>query len=136
MTNLEGRLIRLETLLQQFEDRRRRDRDNAAIAAQALRVNQQAGYGGGGGGSGVVFVAVTGAGGIPQASARPDASGTPGSATGLSVWAIVGGTYYQVANASATVYNPYLSATAAAVKVVTVAPNGDGTYTLLGESCT
>ncbi len=127
---------RLDQLEARFERLRLDLQDTQRKLTQALQQirNAQAKYVAPGGGSGTVYVAVTGSGGISGSSAAPS-GGTPGSAAGLSIYAISGGSYNLV-SASATVYNPYLSATANEVKVVTVAPNGDGTYTLLGESCT
>jgi hypothetical protein len=108
-------------------------RDQVDRLNQTARVQAGGAYGGGGTGGGPgVFVAVTPAGGIAAASGAP-AGGTPGSAS-CSVYQLVGGTYTLLG--SYTVYNPMLSATAAAAKVVTVHPNGDGTYTLSSESCT
>ncbi len=127
---------RLDQLEARFERLRLDLQDTQRKLTQALQQirNAQVKYVAPGGGSGTVYVAVTGSSGIPAASSTPS-GGTPGSATGLSVYAIAGDSYNLV-SPSATVYNPYLSATASAIKVVTVGPNGDGTYTLLGESCT
>jgi hypothetical protein len=109
------------------------------LSGQVDRLNQtarvQAGgtYSGGGTGGGVgVYVALTPGGGIGAASGAPP-TGTPGSAS-CNVYQLVSGTYTLLG--SYTVYNPMLSATAASAKVVTVHPNGDGTYTLSSESCT
>ena len=124
---LESRFERLRLLVTELQKA-------VNNALQGLRNVQSNLPFGSGTSPGVIYVAVTGSGGIPAASAAP-LSGTPGSATGLSVYLISGGTYTLVTS-TATIYNPYLSATASAVKVLTVCPNGDGTYTLVGESCT
>ncbi len=132
---MNGGLNRLDQLEARFERLRLDLQDTQRKLTQALQQirDGQAKYVAPGGGNGTVYVALTGSGGIPAASSTP-AGGTPGSVSGLSVYQISGGSYNLVST-SATVYNPYLSATASAAKVVTVSPNGDGTYTLLGESC-
>ena len=132
MTNLEGRLIRLELLLKHDEQRLSSLESRAATLEQQGRQPLAQMWQAGGGGGGPVFIALTGAGGIAAASGAP-AGGTPGSAS-LSIYQLVGGSYTSMG--TATVYNCYLSATAASVKVLTVGTNGDGTYTVLGESCT
>ena len=126
------RILEIERRIGDFEIRLGQilQRLTGVEQATAKQWGQQGGFGGGGVG---VYVAITGSGGIAAASSGPP-SGTPGS-TSLDVYQLIGGAYTKIAT-GATVYNPYLSATAAAAKVITVAPNGDGTYTLLGESCT
>lgn len=78
-----------------------------------------------------VYEAVSPGGGIAAASAGPG-GGTPGMAS-CTVYKLVSGAYVSIGTAD--VYNPYLDAVGAS-KVITVGPNGDGSYTVLGESCT
>ena len=133
---MNGSLNRLDQLEARFERLRMELQDTQRKLTQALQQirDGQAKFVAPGGGNGTIYVALTGSGGIPASSSSPP-GGTPASAAGLSVYQITGGSYNLVSS-SATVYNPYLSATASAAKVVTVTPNGDGTFTLLGESCT
>ena len=126
LDSLEGRFERLVVDVKQL------GKQINALNSQIVLVQGQTS--GGSSGTGSIYVAVTGSGGIPAASGAPG-TGSPGSASGLSVYLVSGGAHSLVSG-SATVYNPYLSATASAVKVITVGPNGDGTFTLLGESCT
>lgn len=126
-------IARLSQLEARFERLQLDNQDLRRKLTQALQYvrDLQARPAGGGGSGTAVFVAVSPGGGIAAASAAP-AGGTPGSAT-CTVYKIVGGSYTSIS--SATVCNPYRDAVGAS-KVITVAPNGDGTYTVLGESCT
>ncbi len=72
------------------------------------------------------------AGSIPAASGVPGV-GTPGGPTTANVYKITSGAYVLVAS-SASIYNAMLSATTAG-RVLTVADNGDGTYTAVSQSC-
>jgi hypothetical protein len=81
-------------------------------------------------GGGMYYCAPGGS--IAAASGTPAAAGTPGSGN-AAIYALTGGVY-SVHAASATVYNPMLSATTAG-RVLAVADNGDGTYTAIAQSC-
>ena len=78
-----------------------------------------------------VYFAVT-----PSSSSWPGGApsgGTPGSFT-ANVYKISGGAYVLVAS-SATIYNGYPSSPDVS-KTVALGANGDGTYSVIGESCT
>lgn len=95
---------------------------------------QQASAGSSSSGPGVYIFAAPSSGGINGATggaAPPD--GVPGIVTGQTVYKLVNGNYIAVST-NATVYNPYASAVAAS-NVCTLAANGDGTFTVLAQSC-
>ncbi len=132
-TNSEGRLIALEIALKWLRDQFN-SLATAVAALQAANRQQTAAVYGGGGGSGgtAVYVVVTSSAGIAAASGPPP-SGTPGT-DNLTVYQLTAGTYTTLG--ASDIYNTYEAATAAAVRVLTVGPNGDGSFTVLGESCT
>lgn len=131
MTNLEGRVIRLELMLKKAED---------ALRAANTRLNTLETNGrqplammwnqGGGGMGGVLWVLTPGTGG--------PATGTWGTITPDSftadVYRTVGGAQTLVAT-GATIYWWY-NDTFAASKPVPVGDNGDGTYDAIAEGCT
>jgi hypothetical protein len=127
MTNAEARIVHLEQELR---------RDELAIAAlqtavaalqQAVRTAQTSPYGGGSGGGGIYS--------IPAVIIAAQTGSTPGSVTGQTVSALVGGSLVTV-NASGTVYNQMAAATVATSgKTIIVGANSDGTYMVITQSC-
>jgi hypothetical protein len=123
---MNGNLNRLDQLESRFERLRLELQDVERKLTQALQQirDQQARY-------------------IPTAgndqctifSISPVVIAAGGSVTGQTVSALQGGTSVAV-NTSATVYNQMATATVATSgKTILVAPNGDGTFTAVTQSC-
>jgi hypothetical protein len=121
VTNLEGRVIRLETLVTGMRN---------ALAKVGVRLDtlesqiRQIGSGGGGsGGGGAIY------------DIDPVVIAASGNVTGQTVYALVGGTRTAITT-TATVYNVMADATSATVtSPIIVGPNGDGTYRAVSQGC-
>lgn len=132
MTNLEGRIIRLELLLAASQDAVRKLEGRAAsLEQQARQPLAQMWQGGGGGGDPIPLWAVT-----PGAVAA--STGTWPAITAATftsdVYKDVGGTLTAVAT-DATIRWFYRDA-ATVGKLVPVMDNGDGSYDARADSCT
>jgi hypothetical protein len=122
MTNAEQRIIRLEQLLQFQADAINRLQGDVANLKQQVRVSQAGGYGGGGGGGGIFWIG-------------PVAIAANGNVTNQTVYMLSGGSTLTIST-TATVYNVMAVATVStAGKNIIVAPNGDGTYLAVTQSC-
>jgi len=123
VTALEGRITRLELMLQQLQGQLVSLAGQVAQLQGASRqgpvVTTPGGSGGGGAGA---FVCLS----IPAIAA-----GGFGTA---DVYSVSGGATV-VATTGATIYNEYNSPTTAG-RVCTLCANSDGTYVIYGQSCT
>jgi hypothetical protein len=117
MTNDEQRLFRLERELQAANELLKQLRDAVAQLKQQ-QYGLEGGGGGGGGGDGIFYA-------TPGSSI---AANSTGSYTVSQSW---DGTSI----GTKTIRNRYASATTAS-KVLTLGRNPDGTFTILGQSCT
>jgi hypothetical protein len=131
-SNTEGRIVRLETLWRSLQrsiaSLTTRADGQDALARQSSGVQYNWDTPGGGGTT--VWFCLTPSSSSWTGTALP--GGSPVSFV-ADVYKLSGGAYSLV-TASATVYNGYLSSPANS-KMVTVGANGDGSYTLIGESC-
>jgi len=133
-SNSEARIVRLETLVKWVQDRLRSLTNRVDALDNSVRQmsGMQYNWGGGGsGGPGVMFCVTPASG--SWASAGPPPGSSPGGPFTADVYKISGGGYVSVAG-SASVYNGFPSSPGNS-KVVAVCPNGDGTYSVVGESC-
>lgn len=130
MWDVRNRLFQVEERIGQFI------RDLQDLLNRLVRLEQnpwlQQGPASGGSSGTSVYVCVPGT-AIAAATGAPG-SGSPSSITNQTVYLISGGSYSTVST-TATIYNAYLGSVVSG-KVCTLGPNGDGTYTVLGQSCT
>lgn len=122
MTDLEGRVVRLELILKAYQA------ENLKLGQRVQDLEQQVrtGEGGGGGGAGNSAVVYT---------IAPVVISAGGNVTGQTVKALINGTSTTIST-TATVYNQMAVATVStAGKTIIVGPNGDGTFTAITQSC-
>lgn len=132
MTNNEGRIVRLETLMRYVLDALRKLGLRADALEQQARATNGISYNwGGGGGASGHYVCMTPSSGTFEATGTWP-SLTPGSFT-ADVYKSDSGALVLVAE-EADVYC-YYPASPANDKVVTLAACGDGSFGVLGESC-
>lgn len=119
MTNLEQRIKFLEmqvaaqaALIQSLQAQ-------TSAAQQQARTTQQSPYGGSGGAIYTIAPVVIGAG---------------GNATGLTVYFLLNGTSTALGG-TFTVYNQMQKPTSNGAQTILVAPNGDGSFTVVTQSC-
>jgi hypothetical protein len=91
-----------------------------------------AGGGGGGGGTSVYFSALSTS--LGPASGLPP-SGVPNVLSGQTVYLITGGAYSSVTTAGDIVNASPTGTLAASPKLTFLAPNGDGSYSAIGQTC-
>ncbi len=123
MTNLEQRIRNLEMQLTSQAAAVQSLASQVAALQQQSRTTQQSPYGGGSGTGGSIY------------TIAPVVITAGGSVTGQTVYALVSGTSTALGG-TWTVYNVMAAATVStAGKTIIVAPNGDGTYTAVNQSC-
>ena len=132
MTNLEGRLIRLELLLKHDEQRLSSLESRAATLEQQGRQPLAQMWQGGGGGIQVAFWTVSPSGGVAVSTGNWPTI-TPQTWTS-DVYKDVGGTL--TLEATGATIRWFYRDTDPGNRLVAVQPNGDGTYDALADSCT
>ncbi len=132
MTNLEGRIIRLELLLQSAQDALRKLDGRAGSLEQQARQPLAQMWQGGGGGTQVAYWTKSPTGGIAASTGNWPTIAPETFAE--DVYKDVGGTLTLEATA-ATIRWFYRDADPGD-RLVPVQPNGDGSYDALADSCT
>jgi len=121
-TDLEGRVVRLEIILKAYQAQILKDEQRIQDLEQQVRSGEGGGPGASGNTTAVYII-------------DPVVISSNGNVTAQTIKAMVGGTLTTI-RTDATVHNRMDVATVAtANKRIIVAPNGDGTYTAVAQSC-